>query len=178
MIMAKVSAILCAALAVGKSGCTRPGVTFGVGWRVQCATRIPIMSRSALLAKVHVAKKQLRLDDDTYRDLLARTTGQRSAAGLTDRQLVAVLDALKAAGWQAPASKAMGKPHVAKVLALWADMCAQGIPRDASDAALTSFVKRMTGIDRIEWLTVPPASKVIEGLKAWRARELSRRERA
>ncbi len=135
--------------------------------------------RKELLAKIHVAKKQMGLDDDTYRDLLERATGQRSAAGLTDRQLVGVLDALKASGWQAPVRKpTSSKPPVAKVLALWADMCAQGIPRDKSDAALTAFVKRMAGVDRPEWLTPAQASKVIEGLKAWRARELSRRGRA
>ena len=47
--------------------------------------------RNAELAKIHVGRKLLRLDEETYRDLLEAETGQRSAAGLDAAQLRAVL---------------------------------------------------------------------------------------
>lgn len=36
---------------------------------------------------------------------------------------------------------------------------------------IQGFVKRMTGVDRLEWLTVAQCEKVIEGLKAMVARQ-------
>jgi len=38
--------------------------------------------RSKDLAKIHLYKKQLDMDDDTYRDMLERLTGKRSAGEL------------------------------------------------------------------------------------------------
>lgn len=35
--------------------------------------------RSPLLAKIHIARKDLGLDEDTYRAVLIRITGKRSA---------------------------------------------------------------------------------------------------
>ena len=40
------------------------------------------MGRNPQLAQIHIAKKELGLDDDTYRDVLERVTRQRSSAGL------------------------------------------------------------------------------------------------
>ncbi|MEH0069178.1 phage protein GemA/Gp16 family protein [Pannonibacter sp. Pt2-lr] len=46
---------------------------------------------SNLLAVIHVKKKGLGLDDDTYRDLLARITGVRSAGDMTEQQRLQVI---------------------------------------------------------------------------------------
>ena len=48
-------------------------------------------SRNHRLAAIHLGKKELGLDDDTYRDMLEQVTGKRSAKGLNDDELVAVL---------------------------------------------------------------------------------------
>lgn len=40
-------------------------------------------NRNTDLAKIHLLKKQCGLDDETYRDMLAQQTGQRSAGVLT-----------------------------------------------------------------------------------------------
>ena len=52
--------------------------------------------RRALLAKVHVAKKVLGLDDDTYRAVLLRVAGETSAAKCSDAQLVALVKEFEA----------------------------------------------------------------------------------
>ncbi len=87
--------------------------------------------RSSAIAKVKIAAKDLGLDDDTYRDLLERVTGQRSAASCSDGQLGLVLDEFKRLGW-APrlveggksGSRPKGKPRsnnavAGKARAMW-----------------------------------------------------------
>jgi len=149
------------------------------------------MSRSPQLAKVHIAKKELGLDDETYRAILLRITGKTSSAGLGDQHLNAVLVEFKRLGWVAKKAVAKGhrpesgKPHVRKIFAIWMDMCAKGIPTIANRAGLLAFVQRMTktedrpqGISDPEWLSPEEASKVIEALKSWRDRELRKRSAA
>jgi len=145
-------------------------------------------ARSPLLAKVHIAKKELGLDDETYRAILLRITGKTSSAGLGDRHLDAVLVEFKRLGWVAKKAVAKGhrpesgKPHVRKIFAIWTDMCREGIPTIASRAGLAAFVMKMTktedrpqGISDPEWLSPEEARKVTEALKSWRARELAKR---
>lgn len=59
------------------------------------------LHRKTELAKIHVAKAQLKLDDDTYRALLERLTGKTSAADLTARERVGVLNEFYRLGWSA-----------------------------------------------------------------------------
>ena len=58
------------------------------------------MNRTTALAKIHIAKAQLGLDDETYRALLARTAGVHSAKDLKERQFGWVLEEFKRLGWQ------------------------------------------------------------------------------
>ena len=54
------------------------------------------MTRRAAVVKVQIARRDLGLDEDTYRAMLTRITGQSSASDCTDAQLGVVLDELKA----------------------------------------------------------------------------------
>ena len=56
-------------------------------------------SRQKMTAKIHIAKSQLGLDDDTYRAILQRVTGLHSCAKMTVQQLENVLAELKAKGF-------------------------------------------------------------------------------
>ncbi len=60
------------------------------------------------LAKIHLAKKQLGLDDDTYRDMLWAVARVRSSADLDFTGLQRVLDHLQRRGFKAVAGR---KPH-------------------------------------------------------------------
>lgn len=133
--------------------------------------------RRAMLAKIHVAKKQLALTDDSYRDLLRRITGAESAAGLDDAQLDQVLGEFKRLGFKAPkgARPRSGKPQVRMIYAVWKDM--RPLLRDGSQDALRSFCARQTkgpahpeGIAAPEFLSPGQANRVLEGLKAWKRR--------
>jgi hypothetical protein len=59
-------------------------------------------------------------------------------------------------------------PHVRLIFALWTEM--KPHLENSSEAALCSFCKRQTGVERPEWLDARQANKVIEGLKAWGTR--------
>ncbi len=60
--------------------------------------RASLLTR-ALLAKIHIAKKALGLDDDTYRDLLERIAGVRSARELQHIHLMELQREFRRLGW-------------------------------------------------------------------------------
>ena len=132
--------------------------------------------RRAMLAKVHIARKDLALSEDSYRDVVQRIAGVPSAAGCTDAQLDALLAEFRRLGWKVAHKRPLcRKPLVRKIYAIWADMAP--LLSDHSAQALRSFVGRQTrdpwrprGVGAPEFLEDEDAHRVIEGLKAWLAR--------
>lgn len=57
-----------------------------------------------LLAKIHIAKRDLGLDEETYRGALEGQTGKRSAAEMTNDQIAKCLRHFVSLGW-VPKSK-------------------------------------------------------------------------
>lgn len=57
-------------------------------------------TRQKMLAKIHLAKKELGLDDDVYRDLLESVTGLRSCSKMNKTQLENVITELKIKGFR------------------------------------------------------------------------------
>lgn len=55
--------------------------------------------RRGLLAQVHMAKKDLRLDDELYRDIIEELCGVRSSGDLSVSQLITLRDHLRERGW-------------------------------------------------------------------------------
>ncbi|MBB4122938.1 gp16 family protein [Martelella radicis] len=135
------------------------------------------MSKS--IAAMHVAKKQLGLDDETYRAKLAHITGKSSARDMSEPERQKVLTVFRNEGFSSKASehrpdgrkKLTGK-FAPKLQALWIAAWNLGIVDNRDDAALLAFVKRQTGIDHTRFLTDGgDASKAIEALKSWIKRE-------
>lgn len=126
--------------------------------------------RKSLLAKVHIAKKELGLDDDTYRMILTETVGKNSASKCTERQLIKVVEAFKEKGWKNSPKKKFRNTKDAlrrKVYALWGELQKLGTVKSNDKTALDNFVKKHTGIDSVNFLDENPAIKMIEILKAW-----------
>ena len=148
------------------------------------------------LAAIHVAKKELDLDDDDYRDVLERVTGKRSAKDLTPHERSLVMneftrlgfvvtypdpyrpktrDRVERAAQRAPAVKGamrLDGAYARKLRALWISGWHLGVVRDRTDRALVAFVERQTGLSHTRFLREPAdAMKAIEGLKKWVARE-------
>ncbi len=144
-------------------------------------------------AAIHVAKKQLGLDDDSYRAINLRITGKESSKDMTPNERGAVLAEMRRLGFvpTPPASRSreiaapapqkarrargalsLEGPYVAKMRALWISGWNLGVVRDRTDEALAAFVRRQTGVDHVSWVRDPvTAAKAIEALKGWLARE-------
>lgn len=133
---------------------------------------------SNLLAVIHVKKKSLSLDDDTYRDLLERVTGVRSAGEMTQQQRLQVIAEMDRQGAASAgprrslrADRVSGR-YAGILRALWLTGYNLGIIRDSRDSALISFVERQTGLSHTAWLNDPyDAARAIEALKKWIERE-------
>ena len=134
---------------------------------------------TASIRAIHVAKKQLGLDDDTYRAKLMNITGKASAKDMSEAERQKVLVVFRNDGFAPkPADrrpdgrqKLEGR-FVKKLQALWIAGWNLGLVDNRDDAALVAFVKRQTGVDHIRFLHhADDAAKAIEGLKAWLARE-------
>ncbi|MBX9701528.1 MAG: regulatory protein GemA, partial [Acetobacteraceae bacterium] len=137
----------------------------------------PERARKGAIAKVHIARSQLGMGDDAYRDLLERVTGARTAGALAVAQLEAVLKEMVRLGFKpVPARRPMSvHAQIRMIHAVWADL--KPHLSDGSEAALRAFVQRQTkspkhptGVSAPEFCGPAEANKVLEGLKAWLAR--------
>lgn len=134
-------------------------------------------NRLRLIKLIHVARRELCMDDDTYRLLLSGMKGlggATSTADLSVPNLYRVLEQLKQRGFKVRPSKKQ-RPLAAddqskKIRALWLTLHGMGEVRDPSEEALAKFVMKMTGVQALQWLSSDQASQVIENLKKWQLR--------
>ncbi|WP_208435993.1 regulatory protein GemA [Bartonella phoceensis] len=123
------------------------------------------------LAAIHMGKRALGLDDETYRALLFRLTGKQSAKDLSVSEQRLVMQEMRAYGGGVNGKLLRGK-YAKKLQGLWIAGWNLGIIRDRCDKALLAFVKRQTGIDHIRFVRdSDDAAKAIEALKSWLQRE-------
>lgn len=126
-------------------------------------------------AAIHVAKKQLGLDDDAMRDVYQRVTGKRSLREMSPAEQNSVVQELRRTGFK-PASNGSRKPlegkFAKKLQALWIAAWNLGIVENQDDRALVAFVERQTGVSHVRFLRDgDDAAKAIEALKGWMTRE-------
>ena len=67
------------------------------------------MPSKANLAKIHIGKKELNLPDENYRDILYAVAKKESAADISDRQALAVLERYAELGWKPKQSRKKGR---------------------------------------------------------------------
>lgn len=123
---------------------------------------------SRLMAKIHIAKAQLGMDDDAYRALLARVAGVRSAKDLGPRQIGAVLREFERLGFQPkPAAKAKSraKPNPSEerqalIDKIGAQLTEAGRPWGYADAMSV----RMFQVERVEWCDPDQLRRVVAAL--------------
>jgi len=137
-------------------------------------TRNP--ARNKLIAKVKIAQKQLGISDDDYRAVLAERYGVDSSTQLTGAQLGNLIQHMERLGFRPrPSTKSKARKladdrQSRMIRGIWIELHQLGVVRNAGEGALAAYVKRQTGVERLEWLTMAQASNVIESLKAWRDR--------
>lgn len=123
---------------------------------------------NGLKAKIHVAKTQLGLDDDTYRALLRRETGKDSCAAMNLRELEKVLSAMVRQGFQPtrpnpgrrPSPRGSADAMIRKVEALLLD-------NGLTWAYAHGMAKRMFGVDQVHWLPDAKLHKLVAALQIY-----------
>lgn len=126
--------------------------------------------RNAIVAKVHIAKVQLGLDEETYRDVLWRVTGKRSCKDLGVVELMRVLDEMGRLGFRPTGSKGR-RPRVAghrrrvlaKIEAVLGDL---GLGWRYAEA----LARRMFGQSVIEWLSDEQLMGLMQALVVYQRR--------
>jgi phage gp16-like protein len=134
------------------------------------------------LARIHMMATQLKLDDDTYRALLERITGQRSAKGLNDAQRRAVLDDLSrhvGDGNRGAARSALpdAPKRVRKELvAMIGKVGAMLAERELGWSYAHGLAQRMFQTQRVEWLRADQLHRVVAALSYDQKRRAGRGE--
>ncbi len=135
-------------------------------------------NRLRLIKLIHVARRELGMDDETYRLMLAGMKGldgATSTAVLSVPKLYLVLEQLKQKGFKVRPAAKPKRPQAAddqskKIRSLWLTLHDAGAVRDPSEEALAKFVLGMTKVAALQWLSSEQASRVIENLKKWHQR--------
>ena len=135
-------------------------------------------ARRADLAAIHVAKKALAWDDDTYRDIMFTVCRVRSAGDLDftgRKRFLAHLRACQQQNGQttAPAKRAQAPwgPTERLLWALWQQLADASMVNDRSRKGLEAWATRQTGVARLEWLTKTQRDLVIDSAKRWLSRK-------
>lgn len=131
-------------------------------------------------AIINIARQQLGMEEEAYRALLVRVTGERSLRQMNSHQLIAVLDELKRLGFRVKAGRKTlppsTKPYIRMIHAIWKSCHRLGVIDDGSRTALRSFCRGILfpGDNKIavdpDTLAYEQASKVIDALKAMEKR--------
>lgn len=136
-------------------------------------------SRTADLAKIHIAKKYLGLDDETYRAVLWTCARVKSSKDLDFSGRAAVLKHFESRGWQ-PKIKAKSKKKVSELCSepqhkmirgLWLELYNNGIVINSDESAINRFIKNQTGIEHMQWLNTKQATSIINRLQSWLNRQ-------
>lgn len=139
--------------------------------------------KKALLAKIHIAKKDLGLDDGTYRDVLRRITGKDSSSKMLISELERVIYEFGNLGWKPSAaakSKHGKKPKVST------DKPSRQAVMDKIEAILTdmglhwnyahSIARGMHKKEKLDFCTDEELHKVMQGLAVYQNRQRKKAE--
>lgn len=143
--------------------------------------------RKNLLAQIHIGKKDLGLDEDTYRDLVEQATGLRSAGDCSIKQLYDIISVINAKGGDIKPAKRnrYKKPFYKKedlelycgsqkpkneqesmVFGLWCDICKAGKAKNPTPAGLRGLCQHTTKKASPRFCNHHELNNLIEALKA------------
>lgn len=131
-------------------------------------------ARNGDLAAIHIAKTQLRLTDDEYRDLMSTVCHGIRSAALLDftgrRRWLAHLQACVRQMQIQAAPKHIAAPLTPSqrlMWSLWMQLADAGLVHERSMVALESFARKREEVDKLQWLNDYQQEHVIEMLKQW-----------
>lgn len=146
------------------------------------------MTRQTDLAKIHIARKDLHLDDDLYRQIVREIGGAESGSSkdLTPTGCARLLAHFQQLGWKprpgkkkaAGATQAASGDLISLIPRIWTALVDAGVVHTADPAALRTWLRSNTrryhpqkaGWEEARFLPKPVAIKVVESLKQWAKR--------
>lgn len=141
--------------------------------------------RQRLIRLIHVGKRELGLDDETYRTLLSGCVQKDSTSTMSVPELERILERMKHSGFKVrgkaparpgsrpqPGRPLAQHPEAKKVRAIWLFLHQLGAVKNPAEAALAAYVKRIAKVDAIQWADSRQTAAIIETLKKWAMRYL------
>ena len=126
-------------------------------------------------AVLHVAKNQLALDDDTYRDALSAHAGVKSSKDMDYQGFKAVMAHFEKSGFKSKfthARRGATRPHnmatepqIRKIYASWWALGSSYYRPGQERAALRGFLRKRFRVEHENFLTFQKAHSVIEAIK-------------
>ncbi|WP_228403144.1 gp16 family protein [Pasteurella canis] len=131
-------------------------------------------NRKSIIAKIHIGKNTLKMDDEIYRAFLQSTVNKTSCKEMDIAELLNVLRAMKEKGFEPKATKfkhqRRAKPaehkelYLRKITALLTE---HQLPQSYADG----IAKRSFNVDFVHWLQVWKLKKVIQMLEVYNRRK-------
>ncbi len=126
-----------------------------------------MINRSKKLAVIHIAKKQLALDDEAYRALLFGAAGVESAGHIkSEVQYRKIMEAFHLAGYKTKSGQKRDR-QLDKCYALWCELYHAGGVKSKSRQSMMAWIQGRTGGCEPRLLRTDQKSLMIEELKAW-----------
>lgn len=113
--------------------------------------------RNGLLGKVHIAKKQLGIDDGLYRTILREEFGVESAAALAIGELEALVKRFESKGWRGRTGR--GEGGRAQVEALKERVGQEVLHSELTPARLRGLVRKICKVDDLRFCSDPAVLK-------------------
>ena len=135
-------------------------------------SKTSIQMRNKELAKIHIAKKDLCLDRDTYEDILWTICRVKSSADLDSVGRFKLIKHFESLGWGSTRKKKrkIEDPKEAKIWSLLYQIKDTGAIKSVSKITVRKQVEKYTACSDIRFCTEGQKSHVIECLKQWLAR--------
>jgi len=131
--------------------------------------------RNGLLAIVHIAKKDLGIDDDLYRDILGQW-GVRSSAALSIPELEELVNHFSRCGFRVigrgHGAKGIGKKKPSQADALRERIRQEAADMKNGDLRLAGIVKSKAGVEKLEWIRdVGKLKQILKCLAVFKQRD-------
>ena len=137
--------------------------------------------RKNFMARIHIAKKELALDDDSYRSIISSVSpGKTSAKELTMKELAALIEAFKTKGWKPkrPARKKgidtaatdFRAKRIWLIKKIWGNLENAGVLNDPTQAGLEKYCTKYMLGDKLEWASSDELNSIVSALKGWERR--------
>lgn len=131
--------------------------------------------RNRELALIHLGKKALAMTEEDYRQMIWTQGRVQSSTDLDYAGRQRVIAHLQALGFKPTGARGDGKRPVKRSLnakqrlmwSLWQQLADLEEVRDRRMDALVAYAKRLTGVERLEWLKTHQENLVVDTLKKY-----------